>query len=132
MIVSIVITWVEEKCVKNSWKEIEWGFHRHLEDLDFAYDICLISHKDSNMQSKINDLIARSKLIGLDVNIIKTKAMHSNTINNNELHIDNYKKQYIESFCYKSSIMSAQGGVEENVNINLRKARAAFGRLDKE
>ena len=47
----------------------------HLEDLDFADDICLISHKLEDMQLKNNKLAEEASKIGLQVNIEKTEVM---------------------------------------------------------
>jgi hypothetical protein len=42
------------------------------EDLDYANDVCLLSHKWSDMQEKLNDLNYESKKIGLHKNLAKT------------------------------------------------------------
>ena len=36
---------------------IVWSFIRHLEDLDFANDICLLSYKLTDMQAKADCLV---------------------------------------------------------------------------
>ena len=47
----------------------------HLEDLNFADDICLISYKLEDMQLKSNKLAEEASKIGLQVNIEKTEVM---------------------------------------------------------
>ena len=44
-----------------------------LEDLDFADDICLTSHRLSDMQSKTEELSTTTQKIGLKASITKTK-----------------------------------------------------------
>ena len=48
---------------------------KNLEDLNFANDICLISHKLEDMQVKSNKLAEEASKIGLQVNIEKTEVM---------------------------------------------------------
>jgi hypothetical protein len=35
---------------------IQWNLFQHLEDLEFADDVCLLSHKHENMEQKTNKL----------------------------------------------------------------------------
>lgn len=94
-------------------------FHNPLEVIDLADNICLLSHRHSDMQSKINDLVSLSRIFGLAVNIKKTKAM---CINSN--------KQCVDSFCYLGCMMSAAEGNVEVVRFKLGKARSAFWGLN--
>ena len=77
---------------------IVWSYTRHLEDLDFAEDICLLYHKLTDMQAKA-DMLACS--VGLAVNITKTKAMRVN--HNNENHIIVCPVEFVESFCISAA-----------------------------
>ncbi|VDQ02604.1 unnamed protein product [Trichobilharzia regenti] len=52
---------------------IKWTYTKNLEDLDFADDVCLISHKLGDMQMKSNKLSEESSKIGRQVNIEKTE-----------------------------------------------------------
>jgi hypothetical protein len=54
---------------------ISWRLTQTLEDLDCADDICLLSHKCSDMQKKLNDLNYGSKKISLHINFAKTKEI---------------------------------------------------------
>ena len=47
----------------------------HLEDLDFADDITILSTRHIGMQSKINDVHAGSTQTGLKINFDRTRAM---------------------------------------------------------
>jgi hypothetical protein len=46
-----------------------------VEDLVFADDICILPHKWSDIQEKLNDLYYESKKIGLHINLAKTEEM---------------------------------------------------------
>jgi hypothetical protein len=54
-----------------SARGITWKLTQILEDLDYADDICLLSHKFVHMQDKINDLQQESIKAGLKINIGK-------------------------------------------------------------
>ena len=54
---------------------IKWTHTKNLEDLDFADDICQISHKLKDMQLKNNKLAEEASKIGLQVNTEKTEVM---------------------------------------------------------
>ncbi|KAM8714989.1 hypothetical protein ACLKA7_002093 [Drosophila subpalustris] len=58
---------VDEKMreVCTSRRGITWSLTQHLEDLDYADDICLMSHKLSDIQAKANDLSRIASRVGL-------------------------------------------------------------------
>jgi hypothetical protein len=61
---------------------IAWKWMNSLEDLEYADDICLLSHKYDHMQSKLNDLYRESRKAGLMINCTKTEEIRvNNTIN---------------------------------------------------
>jgi hypothetical protein len=49
-------------------------FPKRSEDLVFADDICLLSHRLSDIQEKIQDVEKIGKKVGLKINETKTKA----------------------------------------------------------
>ena len=53
---------------------IRWGLSEHLEHLDYADDICLLSSKAYDMQYKLNDLVEESAKVGLKLNSAKRKT----------------------------------------------------------
>jgi hypothetical protein len=44
------------KTIGGKRRDISWGITEQLEDLDFADDICLLSHTFSKMETKLKDL----------------------------------------------------------------------------
>jgi hypothetical protein len=60
---------------------IEWTMNSQLEDLDFADDVCLMSHRKSFMKNKLAKLVYYTEQVGLIVNVKKTKFMQFNTNN---------------------------------------------------
>lgn len=51
-----------------------WSLQRQLEDLDYAHDICILSHKISNVQAKLEELERLERHVGLEINIKKAKG----------------------------------------------------------
>lgn len=58
---------------------ITWFLTRQLENLDFAEDISLLSHSITEMQAKVDKLVAQACKVGLEINVAKTKAWQSTT-----------------------------------------------------
>ena len=57
MIFLIVIDWIMKKTTAENNTGIQWTFTKKLEDLDFADDIALLSHRQQDAQSKLNRLL---------------------------------------------------------------------------
>jgi hypothetical protein len=74
---------VMRPATSGSARGITWKITQTLEDLDYADDICLLSHKFVHMQAEINDLQQESIKAGLKINIGKTKEMKINAKNKN-------------------------------------------------
>ena len=64
MIFLIVIDWIMRQIMINEETGIKWTHTKNLEDLDFADDLFLISHKLEDMQVKSNKLTEEASKIG--------------------------------------------------------------------
>ena len=74
---------------------IVWSCTRHLEELDFVDNICLLSHKLTNMQAKADCLVMLARFVGLEVNITKTKINEDNA---NHFIVDGCPVDFVERF----------------------------------
>ncbi|XP_055371785.1 uncharacterized protein LOC129605835 [Condylostylus longicornis] len=81
------------------------------------------------MQSKLKHLEKLAKLVGLEINIDKTKAMRINSTSTASLELNNQQIEFVSNLCYLGSIITPEGGAQEDIDNRLKKARAAFGRL---
>ena len=79
LLFTFCIDWVIRETTKNKQTEISWTMSEMLEDLDFADDIALLSHRHRDMQEKTNQLVTSAAKIGLKINVAKTKIMKINT-----------------------------------------------------
>ena len=53
---------------------IQWSMKERLEDLDYADDICLLAHRFCDMEEKLRKLKEEAELVGLHININKTRG----------------------------------------------------------
>ena len=95
---------------------LTWKLQKSLEDMEYADDVCLISHKYEHMCRKLDDLWKESKKAGLEINSSKTEKIHINTIvkQRHRLNGDEIKKS--SDFCYLGSIVSENGGTSREVS----------------
>jgi hypothetical protein len=105
---------------------IQWTPWTQLEDLDFADDLALLSHRHAQMQEKTTRLAEISAKVGLKINKKKTQLMKMNTTNNNPIILDGQPLEEVDSFVYLGSVVDKQGGTDSDVAARVGKARAAF------
>jgi hypothetical protein len=54
---------------------LQWGLLDRLEDLDYAEDVCLLTHSFQHMKEKLKELEIEARKAGLMINSRKTKEM---------------------------------------------------------
>jgi hypothetical protein len=59
---------------------IQWNMKERLEDLDYADDIFLLAQRFCDMEEKLKRLKEEAELVGLHININKTKGMRVNNL----------------------------------------------------
>ena len=59
---------------------LTWRLQESLEDMEYADDVCLVSHKYKHMCRKLDDFWKESKMAGLEINSSKTEEVRVNTI----------------------------------------------------
>jgi hypothetical protein len=108
-----------------------WKLTETLEDLDYADDICLLSHSQAHMQSRLNNLCYESKKAGLEINFSKTEELRVNTKSQCSIMLANKAIRRLHDFTYLGSNVSEDGGTPKDVETRIQKARGAFTRLRK-
>ena len=83
--------------------------------MDFADDVCILSQKISDMQEIDNNLVKLVGIVGLQINIVKSKAMRVNHYSRSQLSFGNHEIKSVDSFCYLGSTIKTE--------------KVAFGRL---
>ena len=125
----IAIDWVMKRTVQNSNTGIRWTLFSNLEDIDYADDLALLSHTERHIQSKTSNLQKNSSILGLKININKTEALSLNTSEPPNIELNGQQISCISSFTYLGSIVTSDGGAEQEIKTRLGKARSAFQRL---
>ena len=78
LLFSRCVDWLMKRATVNVKREITWTLMDTLEDLDFADDIVLLTHRHQDIQWKTNDVPAIGRQVGLNINTDKTKLMKIN------------------------------------------------------
>lgn len=110
---------------------IRWGLYDIMNDFDYADDVCLLSHRFSDMQAKIQIFAERAGKAGLQVNINKTKSMRIHSSSTDTFQLMGHPIEDVECFCYLGSLISNSGGSKEDIQYRLCKAKQAYGMLNK-
>jgi hypothetical protein len=99
--------------------------------MEYAYDVCLVSHRCEHMQRKSDDLWEESKKVGVAINPLKTEEIHVYAVVNQgpRLNIEDIKRS--SDFCYLGSVVAEDSGASTDVNVRIQKARGSFSKLRK-
>uniref|UniRef100_A0AAV2JEM2 Ig-like domain-containing protein n=1 Tax=Knipowitschia caucasica TaxID=637954 RepID=A0AAV2JEM2_KNICA len=101
----------------------------HLDDLDFADDLALLSHTHQQMQEKTSRVANNSARLGLHINRGKSKVFKINASNNTPITVQGEALEEVDSFTYLGSILDKYGGTDEDVRTRIGKAQTAFQQL---
>ena len=110
---------------------IQWTLTKQLEDQDFADDISLLAHRHKEAQTKLHHVADEAEKVGLQININKTEVMRVNYNRQEAIHVQLQGKEIKESdsFTYLGSVVSKDGGTEEDIRNRINRARHAFNTL---
>ena len=125
----LVMDWIMKETTKDQARGIQWTLSKHLEDIDFADDVALLSQRHNNMTQKLESIRETAAMIGLKVNTQKTKSLRVNQGNNAHFNIGGDEIQDVEKFTYLGSIVSSEGGTDQDIVARIGKATTAFNIL---
>ena len=125
----MVVDWVMRQSTAGQRTGIQWTFTKQLEDLDFADDISLLSHKQQDAQEKLCRVAAEAEKTGLQINIGKTETMRVNNKQNDPLRLHQENIKEIDKIVYLGSVVSKDGRTDEDIKCRINKARHAFSTL---
>ena len=101
----LVIDWIMKTTITGRNNGIQWTLWTHLDDLDFADDLALLSHNHSQMQDKTTLLETTSAGTGIKINRQKTELMKMNTTANVPVTVGGEPIREVESFVYLGSVV---------------------------
>ncbi|CAH8624057.1 unnamed protein product [Schistosoma bovis] len=99
-------------------------------DLEYADDIVLLCDNAQGMQSALNQLAISVRRYGMCFAPSKCKVLLQDWQDSNPvLTLDGEQIDVVEKFVYLGSCISAGGGVSDEINARIVKARAAYANL---
>ena len=124
----VALDWVTRTAFDRK-RGIQCTFTTSLEDLDFADDLALLSHRIQDMRDKTRALEVQGAKVGLKINAPKTKLMRIGTKRGDGVSVAGGRIEEVDEFTYLGSIVSKKGGTDEDIQARIGKARQAFGML---
>ena len=125
----MVVDWIMRQCTTGYRTGIQWTFTKQLEDLDFADDVTLLSHRKKDAQEKLSRMAEEAKKTGLNINIGKTEVMRINNRQQDPIQLQQENIKEVDKFVYLGSVVSKNGGTDEDIKSRINKARHAFTTL---
>lgn len=114
----ITIDWIMRKTTSDRPRGIQWTLFKHLEDLDFADDLALLSSKNTHLQDKSDRMNSYAKQTGLNINKKKSQVMHINTkLPIQPISIDGDELKSVEDFTYLRSLVSKDNGAKKDITV---------------
>lgn len=123
------------KQVFDKQRGIQWNTFNKLGDLEYADDIVFMTHTLREMREITERLVAFASDVGLKINVAKTKMMVINPPvatrreTSNPLMLNNAAVEIVNKFQYLGSVITTDGGVEEDVKNRIRLANFAFSKM---
>ena len=109
----VVLDWVTRTAYPGSGKGIQWTFLRRLEDLEFADNLALLSHRLQDLQDKVNALSKAAQHVGLRISQDKTKLLRTNNQQEAPVTIEGTAVEDVSEFVYLGSKISKTGGTHQ-------------------
>lgn len=101
---------------------IQWTFMTCTDDLDFADDLTLLSHRIQDMREKTRALEIQGAKVGLKINAIRTKLMRIGTKRGDGTCVDcRGQIEEMDEFTYLGSIISKTGDTDEDTRHELER-----------
>ena len=114
--------WFARRCA------IQCSFTTPLKDLDFAYDLALLSDRIQEMRYKARALDEQGAKVGLKINATKTKLLRVGTKRDNGVLIAGEWTNSLTSGVLWA--LMKKGGTDEDIQARIRKTRQAFAFLN--
>ena len=124
----VALDWVTRTAFDRR-RGIQWTFTTSLEDLDFAEDLALLSHRIQDMRDKTRALGVQGAKIDLKINATKTNLMRICTKRDDGVSVVGGRIEEVDEFTYLGSIVSKKGGTDKDIQAQIGKARQAFAML---
>ena len=120
----VALDWVSRQAFGDNKTGIQFTLLQKLEDLDFADDMVLLSHKITHMRQKFAALLEQAASVGLKINASKTKEMRIRSLaNTGNINCVGQVLEQVSAITYLGSLIITSGGTEEDVEVRCRRHR---------
>ena len=125
----LVVDWIMRKTTEDRPRGLRWVDDTHLEDLDYADDIVLLSQSWNDAQEKMDRLANYAERTGLKINTDKTESMRINCSNPVLFTIWTDGIKEVDKFTYLGGLVTKWGGADEDMLSRIGKARYVYHNL---
>ena len=126
---SLAIDWLMRSVTEGQRRGLQWTLTTTLEDLDYADDLGLMSHRLEDIQQKTERLNETAITIGLKVNKRKTQVLRKNVTTITPVTLEGTPLEDVEEFVYLGSKVTTSGDCDQEINARISKANQAFAML---
>ena len=125
----MVLDWVSKNAYEGKRLGLQWTLTQRLEDVDYADDLFLLTHRLVDVKEKGERLQETGGQTGLKINIQKTKKMQIGVSQQESLELHGEAVERVSELTYLGSIISETGGTDEDIIARIRKAQSTFSML---
>ena len=125
----MVLDWVSKNAYEGKRLGLQWTLTQRLEDVDYADDLCFLTHQLVDMKEKGERLQETGGQVWLKINIQKTKEMRIGVRHQESMELHGEAVERVSEFTYLASIISKACGTDEDKAARIRKAQSTFSML---
>ena len=92
-------------------------------------DVSLLSHRQQDAQEKLGRVTAEAEKTGLRINTRKTEILRINNKRQGPVRLQQEQIKEVKKFTYLGSVVSKDGGADEDIKSRIIKARHVFRTL---
>uniref|UniRef100_A0A914VWQ7 Reverse transcriptase domain-containing protein n=1 Tax=Plectus sambesii TaxID=2011161 RepID=A0A914VWQ7_9BILA len=108
---------------------IDWRNQSRLTDCDFADDVGMLATTKPALQRMTISLEEEAAKVGLRISTEKTKVLTINRKTKANITVGDKKIEEVKQFTYLGSVMTGDGGSDQDVDVRIGKAAAVFKRM---
>ena len=112
--------------IERAGNGMEWVGGGRLRDLAYADDICLLTENLEELRRLSEALMEEAGNVGLKVNTNKTEIIKVRTEDTSENHNEEAHLKVVDKFVYSWCELQKDGDIQNDINIRIGKAGAAF------
>ena len=125
----VVIDWIMRQTTSGKPRGLQWTLLSHVEDLDVAEYLEIVSVRHDHLQDKTDRLSRQGKQTGINISTTKIQVMCINNTPIGPITVDGEPLEFVKDFTYLGSLISKDNGSQKDIKARLGKARCAFPKL---